>query len=269
MRLSDILSKEPLPDFVSIDNFAPKSSAIIGNSYKIDVGKVFLNQKCNNCNQVHQFYSDKILYFMPINDELISIDCRLTCQYCQKTSVPVWFLVQIEGMSITKSGKSVSFMPNSKVRLLHRHFKYSSEVEPEPLKYKKEYSDLLIKADQAYYNGLGAGALVYLRKLYEKVTVDVAKNNGIQYLDKNNRIVNFRELLTRVDRQCSIIPQEFSANGYKLFGELSDIVHDSSIDEKIGIKKYTSLRRLIIGILDNIIDKEELSAATQELAWSV
>ncbi|WP_368364872.1 hypothetical protein [Ruminococcus sp. RTP21204st1_B2_RTP21204_210225] len=272
MRLSDILSKEPMKEFIAVDNFAPKNSAQIGKSYKIEVGKVFLNQKCNNCNQVHQFYSDEILYFMPINADLLSIDCRLTCQYCGKTSVPVWFLIQVEGMSMTKGQKSVNILSTAKVRLLHRHFKYSSEVEPEPLKYKKEYSDLLIKADQAYYDQLGAGALVYLRKLYEMVTVDVAKDNGVAYQDRNGKTLNFRELLTRVNGQCSIIPQEFSANGYQLFSELSEIVHSSSTDEEVGMKKYTSLRRLIVGILDNIDDKrkkEELTAATRELSWSV
>lgn len=50
MRLSDILSKEPMKEFIAVDNFAPKNSAQIGKSYKIEVGKVFLNQKCNNCN---------------------------------------------------------------------------------------------------------------------------------------------------------------------------------------------------------------------------
>ena len=272
MRLSDILSKEPMKEFIAVDNFAPKNSAQIGKSYKIEVGKVFLNQKCNNCNQVHQFYSDEILYFMPINADLLSIDCRLTCQYCGKTSVPVWFLIQVEGMSMTKGQKSVNILSTAKVRLLHRHFKYSSEVEPEPLKYKKEYSDLLIKADQAYYDQLGAGALVYLRKLYEMVTVDVAKDNGVAYQDRNGKTLNFRELLTRVNGQCSIIPQEFSANGYQLFSELSEIVHSSSTDEEVGMKKYTSLRRLIVGILDNIDDKrkkEELTAATRALSWSV
>ena len=272
IRLSDILSKEPMKEFIAVDNFAPKNSAQIGKSYKIEVGKVFLNQKCNNCNQVHQFYSDEILYFMPINADLLSIDCRLTCQYCGKTSVPVWFLIQVEGMSMTKGQKSVNILSTAKVRLLHRHFKYSSEVEPEPLKYKKEYSDLLIKADQAYYDQLGAGALVYLRKLYEMVTVDVAKDNGVAYQDRNGKTLNFRELLTRVNGQCSIIPQEFSANGYQLFSELSEIVHSSSTDEEVGMKKYTSLRRLIVGILDNIDDKrkkEELTAATRELSWSV
>ncbi len=267
MRLSDILSKEPSSDFNSVDNFAPKNCAKIGKSYKIDVGKIFLNQKCNSCNQVHQFYSDDILYFIPINNELISIDCRLTCQYCKKISVPVWFLVQVEGMSMMKGNKSVSFLRNAKVRLLYKHFKYSSDVEPAPLEYKKEYSDLLIKADQAYYNGLGAGALVYLRKLYEKFTLDIAKSNGIAYLDKKNKQVNFRELLERVNTRCLMIPPEFSANGYRLFEELSNIVHNDSIDEEPGIKKYTSHRRLIVEILDNIRDKKELSAVISKLEW--
>lgn len=229
MRLSDVLSKEPMKEFVAVDNFAPKSSVQIGKSYKIEVGKVFLNQKCNNCNQVHQFYSDEILYFMPINADLLSIDCRLTCQYCGKATVPVWFLIQIEGARLTKGQKSVDILPTTKVRLLHRHFKYSSEVEPEPLKYKKEYSDLLIKADQAYQNGLGAGALVYLRKLYEKVTIDIAKDNGISYLNSKGKKLTFKDILDRVEKEYPIIPPEFSANGYKLFGELSDIVHDSSV----------------------------------------
>ena len=268
MRLSDILSRDPMPDLVPVDNFAPKNSVKFGSNSKIDVGKIFLNLKCNNCDCVHQFYSDEVLYFIPINDEMISIDCRLTCQYCGKVSVPVWFLIQVEGMKLTKSRQSVEFMPNAKVRLLYRHFKYSSDVEPEPLKYRKEYSDLLIKANQAYFAGLGAGALVYLRKLYEKVTIDVAKQNGIQYTNVNGKKLPFKDILERVDRQCSIIPAEFAANGYKLFGELSDIVHDSSISEETGIKKYTSLRRLIVGILDNIRNKDEIKAAVKELSWS-
>ena len=45
MRLSDILSKEPMKEFIAVDNFAPKNSAQIGKSYKIEVVKVFLNQK--------------------------------------------------------------------------------------------------------------------------------------------------------------------------------------------------------------------------------
>ena len=40
MRLSDILSKEPMTECKSVDNFAPTCSAKIGTSYKIDVGKV-------------------------------------------------------------------------------------------------------------------------------------------------------------------------------------------------------------------------------------
>lgn len=82
---------------------------------------------------------------MPINADLLSIDCRLTCQYCGKTSVPVWFLIQVEGMSMTKGQKSVNILSTAKVRLLHRHFKYSSEVEPEPLKYKRSILIYLLR----------------------------------------------------------------------------------------------------------------------------
>ena len=38
-----------------------------------------------------------------------------------------------------------------------------------------EFTPLLDKAMQAYTDGLGAGAVVYLRKIFEKITVKAAK----------------------------------------------------------------------------------------------
>lgn len=45
--------------------------------------------------------------------------------------------------------------------------------------------------------------------------------------------------------------------GYTLFGELSDVVHGKS-NEETSLKKYDALRRLVVGILDNVKNNETL-----------
>ena len=77
---------------------------------------------------------------------------------------------------------------------------------------------------------------------------------------------NFKDLLIKVDKQCSIIPAEFSANGYKLFQELSNVVH-GEYDENLGLNKFDSLYRLVIGILDNVNNHKEILEATAALGW--
>lgn len=130
-----------------------------------------------------------------------------------------------------------------------------------------EYSRLLDKAELAYNEGLGAGAIVYLRKVFEKITVQSAKAMQIDYKrHEGGNPKNFKELLLRVDEQCSIIPAEFSANGYKLFQELSNVVH-GQYDEDLGLSKFDPLYRLVVGILDNIKNRKELLAAMKALGW--
>ena len=130
-----------------------------------------------------------------------------------------------------------------------------------------EYSTLLDKAELAYNEGLGAGAIVYLRKVFEKITIQSAEAMNIEYSKHpggNPR--NFKDLLIKVDKQCSIIPAEFSANGYKLFQELSNVVH-GEYDENLGLNKFDSLYRLVIGILDNVNNHKEILEATAALGW--
>ena len=110
-------------------------------------------------------------------------------------------------------------------------------------------------------------SIVYLRKIFEKITVQTANAVSIQVLKPNGRQRPFKELLEEVDKQCHIVPPEFSANGYRLFGELSDVVH-GDFDEQLGLTKFEPLYRLVIGILENVRNREELSAAKKALGWS-
>ena len=60
---------------------------------------------------------------------------------------------------------------------------------------------------------------------------------------------------------------EFSNNGYKLFGKLSDVVH-GEYDEEIALEKFSAFYRLVTGIIENIKSKEEFQSAQQALGLS-
>ena len=193
---------------------------------------------------------------IPITNSLISIDSRLACPVCNEC-VAAWFIIDVEN-------DIMSLAP--RVRLLKRNIKYTGNVCPMENKYGK-YSEWLTKANIAYQEELGAGSIVYLRKIFESITYEVAGLNGINILGRNGKRLNFKETLERVCKQVDFIPQEFSKDGYKLFGELSDVVH-GDFDEDEGLTKYPALLRLVRGVLDKQRDGKELSVARETLGWN-
>jgi len=129
-----------------------------------------------------------------------------------------------------------------------------------------DFTELLEKAERAYRDGLGAGAMVYLRKIYEKITLQTANTYSVPYKKKVNGYIPFVPLLIAVDKQCSIIPKEFSDEKELLFDELSKIVHDDC-DEDLALQKFEPLHRLVVGILDNVKNNRELIVAKGSL-WN-
>jgi hypothetical protein len=255
MRLSEVLSKPCDTDFVQVEGFV-KQKLRVGVPRKIDIGKIRSNYYCESCGDMSTFWSGKDLQCVGINSRQISIDCVLECE-CG-TSVAVWFLVDCFEDDINVSA------PN--VRILKRREKLSELVKLSAEHYS-EYAVLLEKAKQAHRDGLGAGAIVYLRKIFELITLKTAMVADISCTTDKGKRKTFKKLLTEVDAQCKIIPTEFSENSYKLFGELSDVVH-GDYDEELGLQKFESFYRLVIGILDNINNKTELCAAIQALGWN-
>jgi hypothetical protein len=254
MRLSDILSKPISSDFQQVENFLGIKRLGPGKQRKISIGKVVRTYLCNTCNLDITFTStSEELYCIGVNESLISIDCVLVCPKC-KNEIPVWFLIESKNFEVQ----------NPEVRILKYTEKFSYKVSISKQKYGI-YSNLLEKAERAYRNELGAGAIIYLREVYEKITVQIARAENIDI----QRIRHFRQRLEQIDKRRHIIPSEFSANGYKLFSELSEIIHSGNTDnEEDGIKKYSALRRLVIGVLDNVNNNNELMSAIGELGWN-
>ena len=255
MRLSDVLSKPPTLEFKQVEGFLGEKNLAVGKQRKVQAGKVALNYYCNNCTDVRTFCSGEELYCIGVNEHMVSVDCVLNC-HCG-ASVQIWFLVDCDSDICDRAPE---------IRILKRSEKLSTEVLLDKERYD-DFSELLEKAQYANRDKLGAGAMVYLRKIFEQITQQTARVAGISCSYDNGKRKPFRNLLEEVDRQCSIIPREFSANGYRLFGELSDIVH-GEYNEELALQKYESLHRLIIGILDNVKNNNELMTAIGSLGWN-
>lgn len=231
-----------------------------GDFVEIDAGRIALNFYCKKCEDSRTFMSPDRLHALIINENLISIDAFLQCPVC-KTEIQVWFLLEVKDM----------FTEEQKVKILKRTEKLSKNVSELRENSFGIYTDLLEKAMRASREGFGAGAIIYLRKVFEQVTSEAAKASNISttYINSNGKEKrkNFKDLLTEVDTKCAIVPIEFSNNRYKLFGKLSDVVH-GEYDEEIALEKFSAFYRLVTGIIENIKSKEEFQSAQQALGLS-
>jgi hypothetical protein len=255
MRLGDLLSKPSNFDYKQVEAFLSKKRGDPGQHAKLDVGNIMLNYYCARCEDSRTFSSRGTIHCVFISKQLISLDCVLACS-CG-SNLPVWFLVESEN-------DICGISPN--VRVLKRSEKLSENVKIND-KYLGSFTPLLEMAECSFRENLGAGATVYLRKAFEKVTIETADAIGIEYEKfKEGNPRNFSKLLKEVDKQRHIIPREFSDNGYKLFKELSSVVH-GNYDEKVGLSKFKLFQRLVIGILENVRNIEEFQDIVCKLGW--
>ncbi len=109
--------------------------------------------------------------------------------------------------------------------------------------------------------------MIYLRKIFEMTTSQAAEAVGIATVRSNGRRKSFRSLLEEVDADSHIIPSEFSSNGYKLFSELSEVIHGDS-NEAEALNKYPPCRKLVLGIVNNIRNNQEMAQAIASLGWN-
>lgn len=254
MRLSGVLSKEPVKEYCQVDGFLNQKLKY-GRQKKLEVGRITLPFYCKACEDELTFASvNENLICTGINDKNVSIDTVLKCPRCNSV-VPVWFLLE------TCEDTIATQYP--KVRILKRAYKLFDNVAINSDRYGK-YSELLEKANMAYNDELGSGAIIYLRKVYEQIVTETAKVYGINMVTARGYRRKFGELLEEVNSEASIVPMEFAKNKYTLFKSLSNVIH-GEYNEEIALKQYPAFYRLVIGILDNINNNKELLEAVKEL----
>ncbi|MCM1173226.1 MAG: hypothetical protein NC393_14005 [Clostridium sp.] len=183
---------------MQVDGFLQGKKGHIGQQVDLTVGNIALNYFCSECDDLRTYCSNGKLTAIFVDKDTISIDAVLECGAC-KNCTQVWYLIHLEG--------DITFgAPKIRILKLSKHL--SEKVAIYGTKYG-EYSSLLDKAELAYNNNLGTGAIIYLR-IYEKIIIRTAQQMNIQYQQyEGGNPKNFRELLEEVDKQCSIIPFEF------------------------------------------------------------
>lgn len=225
-----------------------------GDFVEIDIGRINLPFFSIKCQDTVIFKSEQTLHCLIISNKMISIDCDLFCDNrnehnekclnCQ-SNVQSWFLIEADNI----------FSNSPKVNLVKKNHKLSNDVML-PIEVGDKYTEWLTKADIAYKERLGAGAVIYLRSVFEKITHEVGLSAGIEIYKTNLKPKPFDQVLKAVDEQCSIIPVIYSQNGYDLFSKLSEIAHGNS-DEANALKEYEALRRLVVGVIENVKKKKQ------------
>jgi len=220
MRLSDLLSKAPANDEAQVEGFLGGRKIGWGQHRTIEVGKVALNFKCKPCADVRTFMSGEKLSCLVVGERVVSIDACFKCPACG-AAVEAWFLV------VSRD----SLHEQAPVVRLERYVENRRGVASRLGLGAGGFDDLLERAQLAYEAQLGAGAMIYLRKIFESLTLDVAQVTGIPTSRPNGKRKPFRELLEAVDEAHRIIPPAFATDGYKLFSELSEVIHGESTEE--------------------------------------
>lgn len=225
-----------------------------GDFIEIKIGTINLPFYSTICQDSNSFISPKKLHCLIINEKMISIDCQLKCtDYDKENSkcrqcnpdIQAWFLIEADDI----------FANNPNVHLVKQNFKLPENIRL-PVEMDDKYSEWLAKAEIAYKERLGAGAIIYLRSAFEKITQEVGLSAGVTIKNDKDKFLNFREVLQRVDSECSIIPPIYAENGYELFSRLSEIAHGNS-DEETALKEYDALKRLVFGVIENVRRKNK------------
>lgn len=255
MRLSSVLSDAKVLRLSQVEPFMGKSSASWGSHRRIDVGTVTRQYYCTACESIRPFNSKKHLNCLVAGPDLVSIDVVLKCVDCMST-VENWFLLKCAD-DLFGQAPSVSLV------YCNEHLGSSARtLDPN----SGEMQDLLDRADLGRRVGLAAGSIVYLRKHFEITTHTAATGANVPLKNKKGGRRTFAEILREVDKEIKIIPDEFSQDGYRLFSELSEVIHGQA-DETAALSKFDALRRLVLGVYENVRNRAEFTQAARQLGW--
>lgn len=257
MRLSSVLSDAPDATEVQVEGFLGQNRLRPGTHRAVEIGTVVRYYFCHNCGKKVDFRSTgKKLSCLITGERTVSLDVLLRCSRCEEPA-EAWFLVACVDDLFSQSPKVQ----------LETYRETSSRLRALNSYVDDPFEDMFERARVAFESGLGAGAMIYLRKIYEMVASMAATDAGISTESRSGRRKAFFKLLTEVDSELGIVPREFSQNGYKLFGELSDVIHGTS-DEVEALEKYVPCRSLVQGIADSFQRRKSHAEAAKMLGWS-
>jgi hypothetical protein len=237
----------------------------VGKSYSNEEAIYYFEQSLNQRMTQRHWYNEDLKEFIKnlFNEMRFSYDniaiTKLTCPVCGH-KIYQTFAIEPQPQSIEKAtqpgGESlyrvvkIGEYPNqeqSRLILLNKYF----------VRFSAEHA-LLVKAHKACQIGLGAGAMVYLRRAYESLLFAILDANGVEHPR------TFKDTLKTADEIAQIVPEVLKDKAYGLFGEISDVVHGGT-DDNVGLEKYEDLRDVFLLILDHILEKERVTAIANKI----
>lgn len=257
MRLSDVLSKVPDASPAQVEGFLDDRPLKWGKHKKIKVGKVFHNFNCRQCDDQRTFESGDDLYCLGLGDHAVSIDATLRCTAC-RSSVEAWFIVESDG-------NIFGHTPEVRVERYTENLRDRADRVGTTA---GQFADLLKRAQLAYEARLGAGSMIYLRKIFESITFEVAEIANIGTTTPNGKRRPFKDVLQEVNEQRNIIPQRFSSNGYQLFSELSEVIHGNSNEDE-ALNKFSPCLQLVLGVVEEVNRDNVFAKAIDDLGWGI
>lgn len=154
--------------------------------------------------------------------------------YCAKCGEPHYYSLLFKGNTVTKIGQYPSF-----TRVAAQDLK----------KYKNlisKYYPELTKSVNAYSQGMGVAAFVYLRRILEYL-VESRFNGDVSW--------KFIEKLKEVEKTETIIPSELSEIKSEVYSILSKGIHE--YEEEECMQLYLSVKFIIERMLDLELEKKE------------
>ncbi|MCR1982976.1 hypothetical protein NSA53_12100 [Cellulosimicrobium cellulans] len=265
MRLAELLSKAPARAEAQVERFIGRADEDADDEYDlgpgyhemVDVGKVLVNYFCTRCDDSRTFTSGDRLSCLVVGPRVVSIDVGLRCPGCD-AEVEAWFLVTSRD-DLTAQAPRVQL-----VRYVDNRREGVGRLSARTG--AGELDALLERAQLAHEHQLGHGSMVYLRIIFESLTRRAAEVADVSLHGKKGGRKPFRELLREVDEKHHIIPPTFSSDGYRLYEELSEVVHGNA-SEATALAKYASCESLVRGILQNISSSQEMKRAVEKLGW--
>jgi hypothetical protein len=257
MRLSEVLSNAPDASQAQVEGFLGGRPLKWGKHKKLKVGKIFHNFHCRRCGDQRTFESGDELYCLGLDDHAVSIDATLRCTACQ-SSVEAWFLVGSDG-------DIFGLAPEVRVERYTENLRDHADRVGTTT---GQFADLVKRAQLAYEARLGAGSMIYLRKIFESITIEVAVIANIAISTPAGKRRPFKAVLQEVNEQRNIIPQRFSTNGYQLFSELSEVIHGNSSEAK-ALEKFKPCLSLVLGVVEEVNRDNVFAKAIDDLGWGV
>lgn len=162
---------------------------------------------------------------------------------CAKCGEAHYYSLLFKGNTVTKIGQYPSFS-KSEVQNLRKYKNLISKYYPE-----------LTRSVNAYSQGMGVAAFVYLRRILEYLVE--SKYNG-------DASWKFIEKLKEVEKTEEIIPEELSAVKEEIYSVLSKGIHEYEEDECMEL--YLAVKYVIERMLDIELErKSRLSKANEAM----